>query len=301
MDSLQNMRVFRQVAELSSFVKASEKFGISTPMISKHVKELEEHLGLRLLHRTSRRVSLTQDGQIYLERISELLDELDDLENTLSSKSLQPRGNLRIAAPIWLFNTYLTECLSTYQQRFPEVILDIQLADRHTDLIEQSIDLALRVTPQPQENLFARKLCSIDFHIVGHSDYLDQFGRPEKAADLSKYKWVINTSVKGRESISGYENGQKVQIDIQPVFQTNSTHLVAQATASKMGLAILPALLLREAPFDQKLEIVLPEFKMPFDISLYAVYTSRKLQSPKVRSFIDHMVAWFHQAKVSSI
>src|SRR4051812_45129278 len=129
MDRLQNMRVFQQVAELGSFVRAAEKFDLSTPMASRHVKELEEHLGVRPLHRTSRRVSLTQEGAVYLERLNEILDQLDAAEAMLGSAAVTPRGVLRIAAPVWLHQRRFCRGLAAYQERYPEVLIDLQLAD----------------------------------------------------------------------------------------------------------------------------------------------------------------------------
>lgn len=293
MDSLQNMRVFQQVAELGSFVRAAEKFAMSTPMASRHVKELEEHLGVRLLHRTSRRVSLTQEGQVYLERLNEILDQLDNAEAMLGSAAVTPRGVLRIAAPVWLHQNRFCQGLAAYQARYPDVVIDLQLADRIVDLVEESIDVALRVTGQPQETLFARRLAPMPFHLVASPAYLARAGRPTRGAELIHHGMVVNSGVRAMPTLAILENGRIEQFEYKTVFLTNNTHMVAQAAAAGMGLALLPAFLISEPPLNEQLR-VLPEFKLPLEHSLFAVYTSRRLQSPKVRTFIDFMVEWFH-------
>lgn len=293
MDRLQCMEIFRQVAELGSFVRTAEKLELSTAMVSKSVRQLEEHLGARLLHRTSRRVSLTQEGQLYLERLSEVLNELEAAEALLSTAAVKPRGVLRIAAPVWLHQQVFSQGLAAYRERYPEVLLDLQLGDRLVDLIEESVDLALRVTAQPHESLIARRLAPMPFHIVASPAYLDRVGRPKSVSELAQHGMVVNSSIKGWQSLTVYENGVAHQVEVRPVFQTNSTTLAAQAAAAGMGITLLPAALISEAPLKDTLEIILPSSALLQAFSLYAVYTSRRQQSPKVRTFIDFMVEWF--------
>ncbi len=293
MDRLQSMQVFRQVAELRSFVKAAEKLGLSTAMVSKHVRRLEEQLGVRLLQRTSRRVSLTPEGQLYLERLGDLLNELEALEAVLSRAAVQPRGLLRIAAPVWLHQRSFGEALAAYRLRYPEVLIDLQLSDRLQDLVEESLDLALRVTSSPHESLIARKLTPMPFRVVASPDYLAKWGRPTSPEQLAKLiteqGMIVNTSVRGWQHLPI----KGLNLEVTPVLQTNSTNLVAQAAAAGMGLALLPEVLIAEAPLNTALERVLPDLSLPAELSLYAVYTSRRQQSPKVRSFIDFLVEWY--------
>lgn len=294
MDRLQNMRVFQQVAELGSFVRAAEKFEISAPMASRHVKELEQELGVRLLHRTSRRVSLTQDGQVYLESLREILDQLDAAEAMLGRSALIPRGTLRIAAPVWLQQRDFSQGLAAYQARYPEVLIDLQLADRFVDLVEESVDLALRVTGQPHDSLIARKLAPMPFVLVASPAYLKQYGRPTRAHELAAHRMVVNAGTRQGQTLPIFENGKVVQAECQIGFLTNNTHMVAQAAAAGMGIAGVPAFLLSEPALNNSL-IVLSELKLAIDVSLYAVYTSRRQQSPKVRTFIDFMLEWFQR------
>lgn len=192
------MQVFRQVAELGSFVRAAEKLNLSTAMVNKHVRRLEEQLGVRLLQRTSRRVSLTHEGKLYLERLGDLLNELEALEALLSRAAIQPRGLLRIAAPVWLHQRSFGEALAAYRERYPEVLIDLQLSDRLQDLVEESLDLALRVTSSPHESLIASKLTQMPFRVVASPAYLAKWGRPSSPEQLAKLiieqGMIVNTA-----------------------------------------------------------------------------------------------------------
>lgn len=293
MDTLLSMKVFRQVAEQQSFVRAAERLNLSPAMTSKHIQHLEEYLGVRLLHRTSRRVSLTQEGKLYFERCSEILHELDATEAALRQASHKPRGVLQIAAPVWMHQRRFTEALAAYCRQYPEVRLDLNLEDRVVDLVEESVDLALRVTAEPHSNLIARRICPMPIVIVGSKRWLDAHGRPQRPEELSHYPMIVNHSLRVWNSLSYLGPDGPRQLQVKPVLQTNNTSLIAQAAASGIGLAVLPEWLLDDLSLSQELEIVLPEIRWPEPFYLYAVYTSRRFQSPKVRSFIDHMLAWF--------
>lgn len=293
MDKLQSMQVFRQVAEFGSFVRAAEKLELSTAMVSKHVRQLEEQLGVRLLHRTSRRVSLTQEGALYLERLSEILGALEAAEAELGCTAVTPRGVLRVAAPVWLHQRRFSQGLAAYQLRYPEVRLDLQLGDRIVDLTEEGIDLALRVTHEPHESLIARRLAPMPFHLVASAAYLARAGRPQSPWDLAGHGFLLNSGVKSSSILRFVEDGQERQLPLTPVFQTNSTTLIAQMAAAGLGVAFIPEALLSEPPLDRALEVLLPDLQLPHALSLFAVYTSRRLQSPKVRTFIDFMVDWY--------
>jgi DNA-binding transcriptional LysR family regulator len=295
MDTLVSMKVFRQVAELGSFVRTAEKLRISTAMTSKHVQHLESHLGVRLFHRTSRRVSLTDEGRFYLTRCTEILAEIEETEAALTSAHTRPIGVLRVAAPVWMCDEAFATTLSRYHEQYPEVELELVLADRTIDLVEESIDVALRVTAEPHETLLARRICEVPLVMVGSPAYLARKGRPTQAEDLAHHPMIVNNNLAHSRSLSYLTPEGPRQIPLQVVMSTNNTHLIAQSAACGMGLAMLPGLLLREASLASRLEQVLPELQWPTNLYLYAVYTSRRFQSPKVRTFIDFISMSFRE------
>lgn len=293
MNTFFSMQVFKEVVELGSFIRAAEKLGLSPAMTSKHIQQLEAHLGVRLLHRTSRRVSLTDEGRTYYARGSHILEDLAELEAELNSASAKPQGLLRLAAPAWLHNTVFATALSNFRSLYPEVQFDLLLSDRLVDLIEEGIDIALRVTPEPHATLYARRICEVPLIFAASPDYLERKGRPQNLEDFAQHDMLMHSSVKD-ELLQGYMGDTELhQVRVQAVLTTNDTDLLARTAMMGMGIAIIPKPVLEDSLLAGGLEIVLPEFKPPMAYYLYAVYSSRRHQSPKVRRFIDFMVETF--------
>ena len=180
MDTLISMQVFRMVAELNSFVAAARRLELSTAMVSKHVMNLEHRLGTRLLNRTSRHVSLTESGALYFAQTLQLLDALEEVENTITKSATIPRGTLKVSGPVWLANPHFISVLADYQKQYPQVILDIDLSGRIVNLVEDGFDLALRASNNPGDNLIAREVATVPFYLVGATDYLDEKGWPDR-------------------------------------------------------------------------------------------------------------------------
>lgn len=294
MDILLSMKIFRKVVELNSFVGASEKLDISTAMTSKYIKNLEDHLGVRLLNRTSRRLSLTNEGKIYYDSCTEILNDLEEVESAIKCASVVPTGILKVAVPAWFNFNYFTEGITAYCKKYPEVLLEISLNDRLIDLVEEGIDVALRVTYEPNSNLIARRICNVNFFITGSEKYLETYGTPKSISDFEKHKFINSNHSKQRNSLFYIENEIIKQIDVKPAMITNNTTLILKSALSGLGLAFLPEYLVNECESigsATKLKIVLPELKFPQHY-LFAVYSSRRFLSPKVRTFIDFMVEW---------
>lgn len=293
MDTLFSMKVFQQIAELGSFIAASEKLDISKAMTSKHIKHLEEHLGVRLINRTSRRISLTNEGKIYFERCNEIINDLEETEASLKSSNASPKGVLKVAVPNWFQFRHFTNGVKKYQEKYPDVMIDFSLNDRMVDLVEEGIDIALRVTNEPHSNLIARRICKVNFFITGNKTYLDKYGRPKNPYDLKEHKYISQTSTKMKNSLPLIYENKEISIEMKQIISTNSTALIAQMAASGVGLGLLPEYLISEEPLKNELEIVLPEYTINMNVYLFAVYSSRKFLSPKVRTFIDFMAQWF--------
>lgn len=292
MDTLFSMKVFKQVVELSSFIGASDRLNISTAMTSKHIKNLEEYLGVRLLNRTSRKLSLTNEGRIYYDSCAEILNELEETEASLKCSAAVPTGTLKVAVPVWFNISSFTDGISKYCEKYPEVLIELSLNDRLVDLVEEGIDIALRVTSDPHSTLIARRICPIKFGIVGSKKYLDKYGRPKHYSDLANHKFVINNNTRLKNNLIFKDGDQEKSMQLKVVLNTNNTSLVSKAVGSGIGLSYLPELLINEESPASKLEFVLPDLEFP-PLYLFAVYSSRRFLSPRVRTFIDFMVDWF--------
>lgn len=293
MDKFFMMKVFHQIIDTGSFIAASEKLGISKAMTSTHIKNLEDDLSVRLINRSSRKISLTNEGRIYYERCKEILKELEETESSLKSSIVNPKGLLRVAIPSWFQFKNFTQAIKKYHEKYPEVEIEFSLNDRIVDLVEEGIDLALRVTPEPHSNLIARRIIPIKFCIVGSKEYLDKYGRPNNLEDLKKYEWVQTSHIKVKNGIPFQDGDKTVYLDLKQIITANSTIMIATLAASGVGLVILPELLIKDEIVSNCFEQVLPEYSINIENYLYAVYSSRRYLSPKVRTFIDFMVEWF--------
>lgn len=286
MDSLLSLRVFAAVAELRSFAAAAERLELSAAMASKHVQKLEQRLATRLLHRTSRSVSLTEDGVIYLERVRRLIEGLDDVEAQIGESRQVPRGTLRISAPQYLANPGFSQCLVEYAQRYPNVKMDIDLEGRVVNLAAEGFDIALRTSYALDEGLIARKLGHVPFHLAAAPCLLEKLGRPEQISDLND-KPFLCYSPYGTDGRIRYEDGNRiVELQFKPVFCSDHEQLLLQCARKAMGFLFLPAILAEEEFSHGRLERVLPSV-LNIAPPLYAVYSSSAYLPAKIRTFLD--------------
>ncbi|MDB6106853.1 MAG: transcriptional regulator LysR family [Gammaproteobacteria bacterium] len=288
MDTLLSMKVFRQVIESGTFVRAAERLSLSTAMTSKHLMHLEKHLGTRLLNRSSRSLSLTESGKLFFERCKAILEEVEEAESAIGSVSGVPRGTLRVTAPSWAATRLLVDMVASYRQRCPEVVVDLNFEDRFVDLIEEGYDLAIRATADPPPaGLIARPLRPMPFVIAASREYLQRYAIPQSPEDLAQHDCVMVGN-----GHSWPLAGPKGDIDVpaRVVLRFGSmTIAVAHAVCAGIGLASLPRIIFEDPMFKDVLCPVLVKHPLRHP-HLYAVYVSRKHLPLKIRTFIDHMV-----------
>jgi DNA-binding transcriptional LysR family regulator len=288
MDTLLSMKVFRQVVESGSFVGAAERLSLSTAMTSKHLVHLEEHLGTRLLNRSSRSSSLTESGKLFFERCKVVLEELAEAESAVSSVSGVPRGTLRVTAPSWGATRYIVDVLAAYRQRYPEVVVDISFDDRVVDIVADGYDLAIRSTAdQLAAGLIARPLRPVSFVFAASKEYLERCGIPQSPEDLAKHDCVMIGN--GQSWLLTGPNGN-IEARARVVLRFESMSVaVTHAVCAGIGLAPLPRMVLEDPMFKDVLFPVLTKY--PFkQRHIYAVYVSRKHLPLKIRTFVDHLV-----------
>ena len=322
MDTLTSLRVFCTVAELKSFTAAADRLGLSPAMASKHVMHLESRLGTRLLNRTSRHVSMTESGMLYLNQTRQMLDGLDEVEAAVSNVTVTPRGTLRLSAPVWAANTLVARMIAEYHQRYPDVRFDMDLSGRIVNLVDEGFDiaeyhqrypdvrfdmdlsgrivnlvdegfdLALRATAPERldPSLIARPLMQVAFHLVGSPAYLSRTGRPAAVADLNGHSLLAYSGMNSNGSIAvaGADGAQTV--NFRPVMQSENEIMLHLAALEGMGLVFLPTWMTQDDVSDGRLEMVLPK-AVTFNATLHAVYPSRKYLSAKVRTFIDFLAS----------
>ena len=280
--------MFRQIVESGSFVAAGERLDISTAMVSKHVMHIEQRLGLRLLNRNSRTLSLTEPGRVYFERCKTILDDLDDTELELGSLNSVPRGTLRISCPGWAPGQRLADHLAEYRRRFPEVVVDVSFEDRLVDLVEEGYDLALRLTSSDalSPGLIARPVRRVSYFLAASTDYIKRNGAPKSPEELARHDFVAVGNVNSLQLIGA---SGKIEVPMRVVLRYRSALGVANAVVSGIGLAPLPAILFEDPALKTRLTPVLMEYPLRQSM-LYLVYVSRKYLPPKIVTFRDFMV-----------
>jgi len=288
-DTLISIKVFRTVVELGTFVAAADRLNLSTAMVSRHVMNIEQRLGVRLLNRNSRKLSLTEAGTVYFERSKIFLDDLEATELELSALGSAPRGTLRVTAPTWTAGQRLADLLTEYRGRYPEVVVDMSFEDRVVDLVEEGFDLALRVARTPHQlspGLIARPVRPASFYVAGSREYLKRKGVPKSLEDLAHHDFVTVGNVNSL-TFKGPKGPSEVPMRV--VLRYRSVAGVANAVAAGIGLGPIPAIAFEDPIFKSTLVPVLPEHTLR-EATLYFVYVSRKYVPLKIRTFVDFMV-----------
>ncbi len=280
------MRAFRQVVESGSFVAAAARLDVSTAMVSKHVMNVEQRLGVRLLNRNSRKISLTETGRLYFDRCKSILDELHAAELELGSLGRTPCGTLRITLPSFGAVRQVAKLLASYHREYPEVVVDASFEDRCADLVEEGYDVALRITSSTDSlppGLVARPICPATFYLAASREYIDRHGAPKSLGDLAQHDFVALDNFDSLPVMKG-----RLDVRLRVVMRYRSMDGVANALVAGTGIALLPGLLLQEPQFKDVLIAILPECPVR-EATLYAVYVSRKFVPPKIRTFIDFL------------
>ena len=288
MDTLLSMKVFRQIVESGSFVGAAERFSLSTAMTSKHLMHLEKHLGTRLLNRSSRSLSLTESGKLFLERCKGILEDVEEAELVVGSVSGVPRGTLRVSVPSWAATRTMVDMIAAYRQRYPEVVVDLSFEDRFVDLVEEGYDLAIRATAdQPPAGLIARPLRPMPFVIAASEEYLQRCGAPQAPEDLAQHDCIMVGNGQSWH-LTGPNGNIEIPARVVLLFGSMSV-AVAHAVCADIGLALLPRMLFEDPNFKDALRPVLVRHPLRHP-HLYALYVSRKHLPLKIRTFLDHLI-----------
>ncbi|MET0289422.1 MAG: LysR family transcriptional regulator [Pseudoxanthomonas sp.] len=292
MDTIEAMRVFAAVVERSSFSGAAEAMEMSTASVTRHVAWLEQRLGTRLLHRTTRRVSLTSAGASYHERCLALLAELDATEAAVTAQSLAPSGQLRINVPVSFGIAHMGAMLGRFADLHPQISVDVDLSDRLVDLVEEGYDVAIRITREPAPSLIARLLAESALVVCAAPDYLARAGTPATLADLAAHRCLGYRYWHGGDvwRMSGPAGEESVRVVEH--LRANNGDLLREAAIAGMGIVLQPEFIVGQALEDGRLLPLLPDYRIA-PVRIYAVYASRSHLAPKVRAFIDFMVEAF--------
>jgi DNA-binding transcriptional LysR family regulator len=290
MDILKAMRVYVAIVETGSFVAAANQRDTSTAAISRHVAALENHLGARLLNRTTRRLSMTDVGQEFFNRAQAIFADVSEAEAIAGENATKPSGQLRISAPLSFGISKLSQWLPGFVARYPDLKLDIDLSDRLVDLATDGIDVAVRIGRQAAStNVVARRLGSIPLEICAAPDYLNRRGTPSSPHELSEHQTTSFSYLStGDNWTLTNSQGRTETIRIKPSVHANNGDILRELAVHGYGIILQPSFIVEKDIAAGRLMRILEDWRLD-DLNLYAIYLSRKFLSAKVRVFIDYL------------
>lgn len=295
MDQIQSIRVFARVVEAGTFTKAAESLDLPKGTVTKLVQHLESRLKVKLLNRTTRRVTVTPDGAAYYERTVRVLNDLDDIEASMTNAQASPSGRLRVDVGTSVAREVIIPALSDFYQRFPDIQLDLGVTDRSVDLIADNVDCVIRGGELLDQSLVARRVANLTLMTVASPAYIQAHGTPSHPEELETGHTMVNyfSTRNGRPYANAFEkDGQTVEVAGRYRLSVNESNAMAAAALAGLGIARMPAFTAMPLIERGELVRVLPDWKGE-TIPLYVVYPPNRHLSAKVRAFVEWVADLF--------
>jgi DNA-binding transcriptional LysR family regulator len=286
MDRIDAMQAFVAVADLQGFAPAARKLGLSPSGVTRLIAALEDRLGARLLQRTTRSVTLTDVGARYLERARRILADVEEAEGSAQDERAKPSGRLVVSAPVGFGRLHVSPVMSAYLKRHPEVSGELRLSDRMINLVEDGVDLAVRIGHLPDSSLVARHVGEMRRIVVASSGYLRERGEPKRPEAIASHETIQFGATAASPDWRFVEEGREVRVACTPRFTTNSADAAIQYAGQGGGLTRVLAYQAADAIKRGRLRVVLAKFEEP-PLPIHIVYPTSRLLSAKVRTFVD--------------
>ncbi len=288
MDKFRAMKLFVRLADLGSFTEVADELNTSKSMVSKEITRLEKSLGARLLHRSTRKLQLTDVGEGYLQRCRQILLEVDDSESYIQERQSRPMGRLRVNAPMALGMTDLAAAFSVFLKQYPDIKLDIELGDEWVDLIEHDFDLGFRVASASfDSNYVGRVITHFQYKVCASERYLQANSQIKKAGDLKDHNCFSYAYLRGRNE---WPLGDGVQVSGN--LRANNTSFIKQLIIDGHGIGLVPDFICKDELEDGRLIEILPDVKRPI-LTLHAIFPARQFVPPKITACVSFMQEWF--------
>jgi len=296
MNQLHVMRVFAKVVETGSFIAASEALGISRPMASKHVARLEHSLGVKLLNRTTRTISVTEAGRAFYTRCLDIFARVDEAVQEAGNLRVEPKGQLRISAPHSFGRKHLARSIARFQQVFPDIEVDLTLNDRVIDLVDEGFDLAVRIGHLADSSLIARKLSDCTLNVCAAPSYLAAHGEPKIPQDLAAHNCLVYCYLAEGNGWGFSKNGKNQTVKVTGNFKANSGDAVIEVAAQGLGIVMEPDFMTNTYLKAGKLVALLSDYEIT-PRGIYAVYPQDRLLPRKTRAFVDFLVGQYKRTR----
>lgn len=290
MDFVRALQVLVRVVDARSFIRAADQLDTSNAAVTRQVAALEKHLGTRLLNRTTRKISLTSSGEAFMEKARQILEQVADAESVAGERDGGPGGILRLSAPLSFGIAHLSRLLPGFRARYPKLRLDIDLSDRLVDLAGEGVDVALRIAREPSPNLVARRIATVRLVLCASPIYLRKHGTPKHPAELADHETFSYTYLSAGDSWRFFrEGGASATVRIRPSVHATNGELLRELALAGGGIILQPTFIVGGDLMRGSLVPLLPEWRL-LELSLYAVYLSRRQLATKVRVFIDYLL-----------
>lgn len=296
LDRITSMQIFVKVVNTGSFSAAGRAFNLSPTMVTKHINALEQRLNCTLLHRTTRKISLTESGTLFYQGCDKILLDMDTIEQTITAQHVSPKGHLKINAPLSLTLRHFSPLLIEFSKQYPDITIELGLNDRIVDLVEEGWDLSLRIGKMISSTLKARKLTSIEFVLCASADYLKQHGTPQTIQDLPQHQCLLYSlgTLMNRSYWKFGKNGEHT-IRVNGSLTANNGEMLRDAAIMGQGIAYLPKFLLNKELHEKKLVAITLDYPTIQEAALYIMYPPSDYVPLKSRVMIDYLVQHFSQ------
>ena len=294
MENLADIAVFVRVVDTGSFTKTADQLGLSRAVVSKYLNRLEARLGARLLHRTTRRLSLTEAGSALYERSRQALSQIEEVEQEIAKLQKAPRGTLKVNAPMSFGIMHIAPALPEFLARHPDMSVEMKLDDRIVDLIEEGFDLAIRISVLADSSMVARKLAPCRQAVCASPEYLAARGIPQTPEDLREHNCIVYTYAASANlwAITA-SDGRDVRVPVRGTLRVNNGIASRAAALKGVGIIMTPTFYVGDALRDGRLKAVVLTDHAARELSIYAVYPEHKYVSPKVRAFVEFFAKRF--------
>lgn len=286
MDKLETMQVFIEVARQMSFARAGEQLGLSAPAVSRSIAALETHLGAKLFTRTTRHVRLTETGSRFLQDARQIVEAVEEAEAAATGVYSTPRGTLTITAPVLFGQKHITPIITEYLTKHPEVVIRAMFYDRVTSLIEEELDIAIRIGHLKDSNMYATKVGEVRRVVCGSPAYFAKHGKPSAPSELADHSIIFSANIDASSSWRFLNNGKKETIRLMPQLHCNQNTIALNAAVSGFGITRLMSYQIGEELENGSLETALTGFEeIPLPVNV--IHLEGRRANAKVRSFID--------------
>jgi DNA-binding transcriptional LysR family regulator len=293
MDRFENMGAFIRVVEAGSISGAADRLGVAKSAVSRRLKELEEHLGVELFHRTTRRMNLTDTGRAFYHQTVRIMEDVLEAELATSQAHATLKGSLKIALPSTFGLMHMGPAINEFSQENPKIEFDLDFNDREVDLIQEGFDLAIRIANLPDSSLIARRLAPIQFVMCASPAYLEQMGTPQSPDELSEHQCLVYSLIRDFEywHLSDI-NGREIKAKIRPYLKASTGEFLKDAAVEGLGIILLPSFIAYKEIERGALVQILKKYKLP-QMDAYAIYPQTRHLSQRVRAFVDFLVKRF--------